>query len=613
MLLKKLKKKKTPLPTEPNIKSAKKKFFKRRWVKNTVRILLLCLVAVGVVMFVRFKNSRKEEKPVVQTTSEIMRGSMNVTVTGSGTVQPIESYTLSPLVTGKILQCDYDKGETVEEGALLYRFEDTDMKAKLKTAENALKTAQRALDNYDNEIQNAARNVENAKKSINKAKETVNDRLEDISDIKKRIAKLTVTAPASGMVEGLSASEGKTVSGAICQIVDYSDMSVTVSFNSVQLQNISVGDSASVGVGSLMSSVSGTVEKKYTAPHSGADGTVMYPVKIKIDSGVRLAAGTTVSVTVHTLYGDVECPTTGSVSYAEPKDVEAEESGKVVSLYAENGNYVEKGSVIAVLSSESLEKELKAANENYSDAQDAVQDAEESYKSAQNAYKETVDAKQNYADAVESAQADLDAVRKSAEDYMITSPVSGVILEKYYKAGDTFGNDESNRNLMVVADMSSMVFTVNVDELDISNIAEGQSVTVTADALPGEIIEGVVTTVSKIGNAENGVTGYPVEITIYSPGNLMSGMNVTAQINVGYVEDAVLAPSSAVFLIDGMYYATVVTPPEVEGGEETEEQVCLEVGLNNSEFYEIKSGLKEGDIVRDNGISAGGGDDMMYW
>lgn len=613
-MLKKWKEKKALKKSDDNqIKPAKKKFFKRRWVKNTIRIILLGILIAGIVMFVRFKNGRKETPAEVQTTSTVMRGSMDVTVTGSGTVQPIESYTLSPLVTGKILECVYDKGENVEKGAVLYRFEDTDMKAKLKTAENALKSAQRTLENYDSEIERAAKNIESARKSVVKAENAVADRQKDIAEIRERIAKLTITAPISGMIEGLTAKVGKSASGSLCQIIDYKDISVTVSFNSIQIPKISVGDRVSVGVAKLMTEVSGTVAQKYTAPGIGADGTVMYPVKIKIDSGVNLAAGTIVSVTVHTKNGDVDCPTTGSVSYAEPKEAEIEESGTVEALYAENGNYVEKGAVLAILSSESLEKELKAAQESYNDAVDAVSDAKDSLKSAQDNYDATVSAKDNYIEAVESAQADLDAVRKTAEDYVITSPVSGVILEKYYKSGDTFGNDDNNRNLMVVADMSTMVFTINVDELDISNISEGQSVTVMADALPGEIIEGVVTTVSKIGNAENGVTGYPVEVTIYSPGNLMSGMNVTAEIRVGSVADAILAPASAVFLIDGMYYATIVTPAEEEGGAETEEQVNIEVGLHNNEFYEIKSGLNEGDVVRDNGIS--GNDTMytMYW
>lgn len=165
---------------------------------------------------------------------------------------------------------------------------------------------------------------------------------------------------------------------------------------------------------------------------------------------------------------------------------------------------------------------------------------------------------------------------------------------------------------MVVADMSKMVFSINIDELDISGIKEGQDVTVTADALPGEIMMGKVTSVSRIGNSENGITGYPVEITIDEPGELMSGMNVTAEIAVGSVSDVVLAPASAIFQMDGIYYATVIST--AEDGSEEEIQTEVSVGLHNNEFYEIISGLSEGDILRDSGIGSDmGGEGYMYY
>lgn len=113
----------------------KPKFFKRRVVKNTIRILLLAVLIFGIVMFVKFKIGRRSVPVEVQTTSEVTRGDLSVTVTGSGTVLPIESYTLSPLITGTITECGYDKGESVEEGAVLYRFEDTEVQSKIKTAE----------------------------------------------------------------------------------------------------------------------------------------------------------------------------------------------------------------------------------------------------------------------------------------------------------------------------------------------------------------------------------------------------------------------------------------------------------------------------------------------
>ncbi|MCH5187153.1 MAG: efflux RND transporter periplasmic adaptor subunit [Oscillospiraceae bacterium] len=575
------------------IKPRKKRFYKRRWFKNVIRLILIAAIIFGVVRFVMFKRGRQQQEgPTVQTTSEVSRGSVDVRVTGSGTVQPIESYTLSPLVEGTILQCDYDQGQEVPEGALLYRFEDTDAKSKMKSAENSLRSAQRDLASYDETIAENLKNIETVQ----------NDRQKRVDDIRGRIANLTVKAPISGVIEGMTAQVGKNAGSSLGYIQNYDDISVTVSFNGSQIQSISEGDRVTVGIASLMNNVGGKVVRKYSAPRSGADGTVMYNVKVKLDSGLNIAAGTVVSITVHTNNGDIECPTVGTITYAEPENIEVEEMGQIERLYVESGDTVRAGQTLAVLRNKDLEDQLENALEALrKDVQDA-----------QKQYNESVIRRESYVEAVENAESNLEVVKKDAENYIIRSPVSGVILEKHYKAGDTFGRDSSDSTLMVVADMSAMVFTINVDELDISNIAEGQSVTVTADALPGEMFIGTVTSVSRIGQSEYGVTGYPVEITIDDIGNLMSGMNVTAEINVGSAYDVIVAPASAIFMMGDMYYATVVTPGEAEG-EEIETQVQVEVGLHNTEYYEIKSGLNEGDILRDSGISSSDMDEMYYY
>lgn len=567
---------------EPKRKTKKKRVGARKIISRVIKVVCAVLLVIGIVMFVRFKMGRKESAEEVQTTSTVTVGGFDTVVTGTGTVNPIESFTLSPLIQGKILECPFDEGDEISEGDLLYRFEDSEAQAKIKSAQSALNAAERSMETADKDIARAQSDIE--------------ERKEDIKDIKERMEKLTVKAPVSGMVEEMKAAVGDDVSGVLCSITDYSDISMTVSFNKPQFDAIAVGDRATAGISSLMTNVGGRVLKKYTAPHTGANGAIMYAVKISIDKGVNLAEGTTASVTIHTASGDIQCPTKGTIVYAQPKEVLIEEPGELVSLLAEDGNSVQKGDIIAKIKSDSLEKELKNAEEALSDAEDALRSAK--------------DAKESQSDSIETARAELDTVLKAAEDYVITSPISGVVLEKYYKAGDTFGNDE-NKVLMVIADMSKMTFSINVDELDVSNVWVDQEVSVMCDALPGEYIMGRVTKVSKIGSGENGVTGYPAEIIIDEPGNLMSGMNVTATIMVGSVSDVLVAPASAIFLIDGAYYATVVTTGE--DGTETETQVEVGVGLHNNEFFEITDGLKEGDVLRDTGmVSSEMGEEMYY-
>ena len=118
------------------------------------------------------------------------------------------------------------------------------------------------------------------------------------------------------------------------------------------------------------------------------------------------------------------------------------------------------------------------------------------------------------------------------DDYTITAPISGTIISKDVKVGDTVGTSTATADTMcVIYDMSYLEMTLNVDELDILNIKEGQKATITADAVSGQTFEGVVTSISKAGTTTGGTTTYPVTIRIDETGRAcMPGMNATAVI-----------------------------------------------------------------------------------
>ena len=124
-------------------------------------------------------------------------------------------------------------------------------------------------------------------------------------------------------------------------------------------------------------------------------------------------------------------------------------------------------------------------------------------------------------------------------DYLITSPISGTIIEKNYKAGDKL---ESGKTLCTVFDLSYLKMTMNVDELDVNKVQVGQQVTITADAAEGQTYTGTVTKVSINGTTTNGVTTYPVTIQIDSFDGLLHGMHVDATIQVESRENGLAVP-----------------------------------------------------------------------
>lgn len=531
--------KNTPLPgsddiAPPDVPVIKKKKKMNKWVKRGIAAAVIVACVGGYVAYDKNKKAKEAEAEATSNTAIVSRGDITVKITGSGTVSAIDEYNIVPTVNGEIKADYFNEGDYVNEGDVLYRFDST-------VADNAIKTA-------ENQIKTTRNNVTRAQNAVSTAETNLQNRADDVAKAQENISKLTIYANSTGRVSGLNLTVGNDAGGNICTITDTSTQLVKVPFNASQFPLISVGDSVTLSIEKYMSTTTGTVRHKYNAARTGSDGSVVYDVEILIGGGVDLPEGTIVAATVHTASGDCSSSLTGSVYYPNPTTVNAEQQGKVKSIYVENGDWVQQGDIIAQLTSTNLQDALKTARQNYENAQTSLQEARNSYQDALT--------------SLENAQTSLEDRRSDAEDYTITAPISGVVLSKNYKAGDTIYGQNST-TLMVVADMNKMKFTISVDELDIASIALGQEVEVTSDALEGVELLGRITTISKMGSSQNGVTNYPVEVTIDEPGELMSGMNVSAEIIVAEAHNVIRVPVDAVSYFNGSYYVTVVG--EVEG------------------------------------------------
>ena len=158
----------------------------------------------------------------------------------------------------------------------------------------------------------------------------------------------------------------------------------------------------------------------------------------------------------------------------------------------------------------------------------------------------------------------------------------------------------------------TMSMSVTVDETEILSVSIGQSAEVSVDAIDGETFTGTVTGIDRAGTSSSGVTVYTAEVSIPKADGMLSGMSASATISIEGVEDALLIPADAVNRSSSGYY--VYTSCDEESGT-LGGMVEVTVGITNSSYAEILSGLSEGDTVyyiekEDNSFSFGmpGGD-----
>ena len=139
-----------------------------------------------------------------------------------------------------------------------------------------------------------------------------------------------------------------------------------------------------------------------------------------------------------------------------------------------------------------------------------------------------------------------------------------------------------------------MTVSVSIDETDILSLSVGQKVDVTVTSISDETFEGQITEIDRTGTSSNGVTTYTASIQIEKAEGMLAGMSASANISITSVENALLIPVDALNKTSSTAYVYTTYDEENDTfGGMTE----VEYGISNSNYVEIKSGLKEGDTV----------------
>ncbi len=369
----------------------------------------------------------------------------------------------------------------------------------------------------------------------------------------KSVEDLTITAPCSGIISGIDLKVGDDVNNGtqIATITNSQTLKVTLPFNENQIKYISVGDAVTLTSSEHMSSVSGKVTHVASQATAQDDGTSAYMVTVTFENPGTFTEDTSLGGEIN---GQIS-PGSGMVEYSETKTVSAETSGTLISLNYHNGDYVRQGAVIAKLSSEDIENDLAKSEIEY-----------------------------------KSAQLSLEETENSLDDYHITAPISGTVITKNSKTGDTIDRSNSSVTMMVIADMSKLKFTLSIDELDITKVSVGQEVSITADACEGEEFVGYVSEISQEGTASNGVTTYDATITIDEPGSLKSSMNVDAEIVVQSATNVLRVPTSDVTTVLGNNYVYLSEDSE------TAKSLQQSGGTDSAERGGERNGDTEGEM-----------------
>jgi HlyD family secretion protein len=170
---------------------------------------------------------------------------------------------------------------------------------------------------------------------------------------------------------------------------------------------------------------------------------------------------------------------------------------------------------------------------------------------------------------VEQSKAGLEASRYDLGRTQILSPIDGVVVDRKIDPGQTVAASFQAPVLFQIAqDLSKLQVKIMVDEADIGQIREGQTVKFTVDAYPDETFQGAVTQVRKQPETQQNVVAYAVIAEAENKGGrLLPGMTANADVVIDERPNVLKVPAAALrFKPADMQSPTVVSGPPGGGG-----------------------------------------------
>ena len=495
-------------------------FVKKNW-KWLVPVV--CIAALGGWFVLRPGKAQDTNVDINYVLVSPSKRDISNTLSGTGTLNPANTYNVKSLVAGKVLTSTIEEGDIVEEGDVLYTVDSSDAATKVEQASIALQQAQRSYD--------------------------------------KTADRQNVRAEVAGVVSSLKVAKGDEVTSGqeVAVIRDSSRMTLQLEFPAADAATFSVGQTAEVTLDGTFETLTGTVTA-VTGTDALSTGNLLTRT---VTIAVRNAGGLTTAQAATATINGVSCIAAKNFEYQAERTLTTLTAGTVTAINVKEGGTVNKDDIVLQISGEDLTEAVQSA-----------------------------------AESLRSAELNMDNLQETMNNYTITSPISGTVIEKNAKTGDALA---TGADLCTIYDLSYLVMVINVDELQVSSLSVGQSVQVTADAVPDKTYTGTVTRVSMKGNSSGGTTTYPVTVRIDEIDGLRPGMNANAEIVVAEAKNTLSVPNAAV--VRGGYVLVTEDSPSAVNADpgmiapDGYVYVPVKTGVSDDNYTQIISGVTGNDTV----------------
>ncbi len=299
-------------------------------------------------------------------------------------------------------------------------------------------------------------------------------------------------------------------------------------------------------------------------------------------------------------------------------DVVAKTSGVLLKLLVEEGAKVRQGQVLVQLDD-------AGPRLNVAKAEATLRKLESDYRRADEMFGKNLLSQEEH-DRIryelDNQRAAYDLARLELSYTTIVAPIDGVVAKRMVKEGNLI---QLNQALFHIVDFDPLLGVLNVPERELDTLKAGQSVTLRADALAGQAFPGSIERISPVVDAASGT--FRVTCQFRDDANrLKPGMFGRIEVVYDQKQDALTVPRTALIEEDGQTAVYVVeagavaAPPakpapaasDAKAREEPQKadavakpgapalqahRRVIHTGYADSDYVEVREGLKEGDRV----------------
>lgn len=267
---------------------------------------------------------------------------------------------------------------------------------------------------------------------------------------------------------------------------------------------------------------------------------------------------------------------TANVEAYAKNNIAPQSPSRIQKIYVEVGDFVRAGQIVAKMDEVSLnQSKLSMANDSLE------------YSRIKKLYEQGGVSKSDF-DAMElKYNVTRSQYQNLLENTILRSPVSGVITARNYDQGDMYGGSP----IYVVEQITPVKLYVGISEMDYTRVKKNDTVTLTADALPGKTFTGRIARIYPTIDAATHT--FTAEVNVANSDRLLRpGMYARVTVNFGS-NHSIVVPDDCVVKQQGSGVRSVF----VLQADNTVKEVVVTLGRHFGTEYEILSGIAEGDNV----------------